>query len=63
MLSMAPRLDAAETREQAMADALRQAGGGDVLGVTERRDANGRTVYEVKIISDGRVRVIVVPAD
>ena len=33
-------------------------GGGKVLGVREERDARGGVVYAVKVLTDGRVRVV-----
>ncbi len=58
---------AAASREQAIASALSQAraqgGEGRVLGVRREPGANGRDVWAVKIIVDGRVRVHRVPAD
>lgn len=55
---------AASSREQAAAVALQQNGGsGRVLSVREDRDSSGRTVFAVKILTDGRVRIIYVPAD
>lgn len=49
----------AANREQAIELALQQNGGsGKVLGVRTVTDNNGRTVYAVKVLSDGRVRVI-----
>jgi len=49
----------AANRQQAIEIALQQNGGaGKVLGVRTVKDKNGHTVYAVKILSDGRVRVI-----
>lgn len=46
-------------RQQAIEFALQQNGGaGKVLGVREIRNKNGIVVYAVKVLSDGRVRVI-----
>ena len=48
----------AANRQQAMDIAVQQNGGnGKVLGVQTMTDANGNTVYAVKILSNGRVRV------
>ncbi len=48
----------AANRQQAIDIAVRQNGGtGKVLGVQTIADANGQTVYAVKILSNGRVRV------
>ncbi len=55
---------AASSREQAAATAVQQNGGaGRVLGVREEQDGNGRRVYAVQILIDGRVRIILVPAN
>lgn len=49
----------AANREQAVELALQQNGGaGKVLGVKTIKDKNGLIVYAVKVLSDGRVRVI-----
>ena len=49
----------AANREQAIELALQQSGGaGKVLGVRTIKNKNGRTFYAVKVLSDGRVRVI-----
>ena len=49
----------AVNREQAIELALQQNGGsGKVLGVRTVKDKNGQTSYAVKVLSDGRVRVI-----
>ena len=48
----------AANRQQAIDLAVRQNGGnGKVLGVQTMTDANGQTVFAVKILSNGRVRV------
>ena len=55
---------AAATREQAIAQALAQArGDGRVLTVRREAGTDGRDVWAVKVIVDGRVRVHRVPAD
>ncbi len=49
----------AADRQQAIELALQQNGGaGKVLGVREIKNKNGAVVYAVKVLSDGRVRVI-----
>jgi hypothetical protein len=49
----------AANRQQAIEFALQQnAGAGKVLGVREIKNKNGIVVYAVKVLSDGRVRVI-----
>lgn len=51
------------SREQAIEQALRQNGGtGKVLGVRQET-RNGETVYSVKILTDGHVRVYRVRAN
>lgn len=48
----------AANRQQAIDIALRQSGGnGKVLGVETMTDASGQTVFAVKVLSNGRVRV------
>ena len=48
----------AANRQQAIDIAMQQNGGtGKVLGVQTMKDASGQTVYAVKILSNGRVRV------
>ena len=62
VLAAAPA--AAATREQAIAQALAEARGeGRVLTVRREPGADGRDVWAVKVIVDGRVRVHRVPAD
>lgn len=46
----------ASSRGQAIEQALRQSGGGKVLGVRESREGD-TVVYAVKVLTDGRVRV------
>jgi hypothetical protein len=49
----------AANRQQAIELALQQNGGaGKVLGVREITNKNGAVLYAVKVLSDGRVRVI-----
>ncbi|MFK7854403.1 MAG: PepSY domain-containing protein [Granulosicoccus sp.] len=51
-------IDAAN-REQAIEIALQQSGAtGKVLGVKTVKNKDGQTVYAVKVLSEGRVRVI-----
>ena len=51
----------ASSRDEAIEQALRASGdGARVLGVRELRE-NGRGVYAVKVLADGRVRVIRIP--
>lgn len=58
MLSTAASAADAANRQQAMDIAVQQNGGtGKVLGVQTMTDAKGQTVYAVKILSNGRVRV------
>ena len=48
----------AANRQQAIEIARQQNGGdGKVLGVQSMTDTNGQTIYAVKILSNGRVRV------
>jgi len=50
--------DGSMSREQAISRALQQSGGnGKVLGVRTTKNADGTTVYSVKILTNGRVRV------
>lgn len=52
----------ASTAQQAAQVALKQSGGnGKVLGVSTETDGNGRQVFAVKVLSNGRVRVVRVP--
>lgn len=49
----------AANRQQAIEIALQQSGAnGKVLGVKTEKNKNGQTVYAVKVLSEGRVRVI-----
>lgn len=53
----------AATREQAVARALAADGNkGKVLSVRQQT-SDGRTVWAVKVLTDGRVRVHRIPAD
>lgn len=46
------------TREQAIATALQRNGGqGKVLAVRKTENSNGQTVYAVKVLTNGRVKV------
>lgn len=52
----------AANRQQAISMALRQNGGdGKVLGVQNVRGRDGRSIFAVKILSNGRVRVFRIP--
>ena len=51
----------AANAQQAAQVALQQSGGGKVLGVSTETDSNGRRVFAVKVLSNGRVRVVRVP--
>lgn len=56
--------DGASSAKQAARQALAQNGGsGEVLGVSTETDRSGNRVYAVKIINNGRVRVIRIPQD
>ncbi|ASJ75018.1 hypothetical protein [Granulosicoccus antarcticus] len=62
MLSIFPGTPAqaadAANRQQAIEIARQQNGGdGKVLGVQTMSDGNGQTIFAVKILSNGRVRV------
>ena len=60
----APAPAEAASREQAVATALAETRGrGRVLGVEREEGSGGRAVWAVKVIVDGRVRVVRVPAD
>ncbi len=47
----------AASRQQAIDMAVQQNGGGKVLGVKIEKAANGRTVFAVKIMANGRIRM------
>lgn len=49
------------TRKDAIREAQNINGGGKVLGVRESKK-NGKSVYSIKLINNGKVRVIKVPA-
>ncbi|MFK8080211.1 MAG: hypothetical protein AB8B97_08005 [Granulosicoccus sp.] len=52
----------ASNAQQAAQVALKQSGGGGkVLGVSTETDGQGRRVFAVKILSNGRVRVVRIP--
>ncbi len=54
----------AANRQQAIEIAVQQNGGnGKVLGVQTMTNARGQTVYAVKILSNGRVRVFRIRQD
>ena len=65
LVSMAAAPDAyaagAANARQAAQVALTQSGGGKVLGVSTETDSNGQRVFAVKILSNGRVRIVRVP--
>ena len=62
--ALAPAPAAAASREQAIAAALAETRGqGRVLSAQRERTADGREVWAVKVIVDGRVRVHRVSAD
>lgn len=52
----------AATRQAAIAEALGKAGGDSkVIGVREETNQDGRVVFAVKVLSNGRVRVFRIP--
>ena len=52
----------AANAQQAAQMALQKSGGdGKVLGVSTETDGSGRRVFAVKVLSDGRVRVVRIP--
>jgi len=52
----------ASSAQQAAQIALKQSGGGGkVLGVSTETDSKGRQIFAVKILSNGRVRVVRIP--
>ena len=54
----------AANSQQAAQMALQQNGGaGKVLNVSTETDSDGRRVFAVKVISNGRVRVIRIPQE
>lgn len=52
---------AAANAQQAAQVALQQSGGGKVLGVSTETDGSGKRVFAVKVLSNGRIRVVRVP--
>ncbi len=44
------------SKKEAIREAQKRNGGGKVLGITER-DKNGKRSFQVKLISEGKVRV------
>jgi len=48
----------AGSRSEAIAEALSRSGGGKVLGVKETTGSDGRREYAVKVLTDGRVRIV-----
>ena len=59
LLSLMPAHGAGSlTREQAIATALQRNGGqGKVLAVRKTENSNGQTIYAVKVLTNGRVKV------
>ncbi len=52
----------ASNEKQAASQALKENGGsGEVLGVSKEKNSRGKSVFAVKIIENGRVRVIRIP--
>ena len=52
----------ASNRQGAIAEALDKAGGNSkVIGVREETNKDGRVIFAVKVLSDGRVRVYRIP--
>jgi len=49
------------TRQEAIREAQKRNGGGKVLGISEQK-RNGKSVYSVKVISNGKVREHRLPA-
>ncbi len=47
----------ANSREQAIQIATERSGGGKVLSVKNISDKNGNSIFAVKILKDGRVKV------
>ena|GEM_PF-2550920 len=61
LLTVVPTSVAADagSRGEAIEQALAQSGGaGKVLGVSEQRGDDGRVTYLVKVLTNGRVRVV-----
>ncbi len=62
MFSATPSYADASNRKQAINQALAQSGGNaEVLGVREISNGNGGVTFAVKLISNGRVKVINIP--
>jgi len=60
-IALADESDSA--RRAAIAEAVDQAGGrGKVLSVKPGTNSNGRTVYKIRILTDGRVRTFSIPS-
>lgn len=52
----------ASNRQAAIAEALDKAGGSSkVIGVREETNKDGRVIFAVKVLSEGRVRVYRIP--
>ena len=49
------------TKQDAAKQAQKENGGGKVLGV-KQTEKNGKVIYEVKLITDGKVRVLSITA-
>jgi len=62
MFSATPSYADASNRKQAISQALAQSGGdAEVLGVKEVSNGKGGVSYAVKLISNGRVKIISIP--
>jgi len=62
--SPAPAAEGGLSREQAISAALDQAGGpGKVLGVRRIKSDSGNEMFAVKMMVNGRVKVIRIPAN
>lgn len=54
-----PAVAAAKNASQAAAEAQKRNGGGKVLGVTES-NKGGKKIFQVKLIDNGKVRIITI---
>ena len=62
MLSTTPSYADASNRKDAISQALARSGSdAEVLGVKQIKKQNGQMVFAVKVISNGRVKVIHIP--
>ena len=52
---------AANAQQAAQMALQKSGGGGKVLGVSTESDGSGRKVFAVKVLSNGRVRVVRIP--